>query len=106
VLEAIQPATVARMRVGIGRPPEGEAVDFVLGEFTATEREHFDAMEARALEALEVILTRGVAAGMNAFNGRLAPWEESGPAAGPGPDRKAPEAPRQNDCYRTGEEGR
>jgi PTH1 family peptidyl-tRNA hydrolase len=106
VLEAIRPATVARMRIGIGRPPEGETVDFVLREFTATERERFAAMEARALEALEVILTRGVAAGMNACNGRPAPWEESGPAAGPGLDRTAPGAPQEDDRHRAGEEGR
>ena len=106
VLEAIQPATVARMRIGIGRPAEGETVDFVLGEFTATERERFETMEARALEALEVILTRGVAAGMNAYNGRLAPWEEKEPAAGPGPDRTAPGDPHEDDRHRAGEEGR
>lgn len=92
VLEALQPATVARLRIGIGRPPEGEAVDFVLGEFTATERDRFDAVMTRALEALEVILTRGVAAGMNAFNGRPAPWEESGPPRGRGLDRPSPGA--------------
>jgi peptidyl-tRNA hydrolase, PTH1 family len=93
VLEAMQPATPARLRVGIGRPPEGGAVDHVLGEFSTGERARFDAMLERALEALELILTRGVAAGMNAFNGRLAPWEESGPPpAGRGLDSPAPGA--------------
>jgi peptidyl-tRNA hydrolase, PTH1 family len=89
VLEAVGPAPVARMRVGIGRPSEGDAVDHVLGEFAATERARFDRVLERALEALELILTRGLAAGMNAFNGRPAPWEESGPDPGRGLDSPA-----------------
>jgi PTH1 family peptidyl-tRNA hydrolase len=92
VLEAVAPATVARMRVGIGRPPEGEAVDHVLGTFSAEERSRFDRMLERAAEVLEVVLTRGVAAAMNAFNGRPAPWEEAEAPTGRGLDSRPPGA--------------
>jgi len=87
VLETVPAETLARMRIGIGRPADGEAVDHVLGEFAEAERQRFEQVKQRAVEALEVILTRGVAAGMNAFNGRLAPWEETAPeGSAPGRD--------------------
>ena len=46
-----------RVRVGIGRPPKGwEVADFVLAEFSATERGDLDAIVERASQAtLEVL---------------------------------------------------
>lgn len=68
---------IARIRVGVGRPETScDAVDHVLGEFSADERPKRDAVIERALEALQVALREGVATAMNRFNGLPAPWEE------------------------------
>ncbi len=80
ILDAVTPATVARMRVGVGRPERetGAAmVEHVLGAFDAQEREHFEQILVRALEALHVILKQGVQPAMNRFNGLPAPWDET-----------------------------
>jgi PTH1 family peptidyl-tRNA hydrolase len=83
VLAAVSPASVARMRVGVGRPIVADgAVDHVLGDFAPEEWARFEQVVERALEALQVALRRGITPAMNQFNGLPAPWEE-GPA-GPG----------------------
>ncbi len=58
-----------RLRVGIGRPPVGmDAVDFVLGRFTAGERKIVaDAVE-QAAEAVLCWANEGIDACMNRFN--------------------------------------
>ncbi|MFH1144037.1 MAG: aminoacyl-tRNA hydrolase [Candidatus Eisenbacteria bacterium] len=77
VLAALAPASVARMRVGVGRPREGaDAVEHVLDEFTPVEWTNMERMVARAVDALEVLLTRGLTAAMDRYNGLPAPWEE------------------------------
>jgi len=84
VLGALYPASVARMRIGVGRPPGAEgAVEHVLGEFADEEWGRFEEVLARALEALQVVLRRGVVPAMNHFNGLPAPWEGAEPG---GPD--------------------
>ena len=64
----------ARLRVGVGAPRPGEAVDHVLGRFDAGERDAADAAVSRAAEAVGVWLREGLAAAMNRFN---APDKES-----------------------------
>lgn len=69
----------ARLRVGIGRPPERVPAEaFVLQEFPPAEREPLEAALARGCEALEVLVRDGIEAAMNRFN------------AGPGPEPPAP----------------
>jgi PTH1 family peptidyl-tRNA hydrolase len=62
-----------RLRIGIGRPEPGRAPDglvgFVLGRFREDERSRVDEAVARAAQAVECAVTRGVAAAMNEFNG-------------------------------------
>jgi PTH1 family peptidyl-tRNA hydrolase len=59
-----------RVRVGIGRPPEGwDAADYVLGRFTDDERAVIALAVERAADAVLAILAHGVDAAMNAFNG-------------------------------------
>ncbi len=90
VLAAVGSAELARLRIGVGRPNAADgAVDHVLGDFAAEEWAQFEQVLARAVEALQVILRRGVAPAMNQFNGLPAPWEEElpgsdRPAGGPG----------------------
>ena len=48
------------MRVGIGRPPgRQDAADFVLKDFSATERKELDLLVVEAADAAELLLERG-----------------------------------------------
>ncbi|MCD0460705.1 aminoacyl-tRNA hydrolase [Roseiconus lacunae] len=58
-----------RLRVGIGRPPEGWAVtDYVLGKFSKQEQETFEAATTRAAHAAISFVTDGVDSTMSQFN--------------------------------------
>lgn len=73
VSQAIGPA-YNRIRVGIGRPSAGKSkvVSYVLGGFDKTERDALPCVLDRAADAIVCILTEGVQAAMNRYNG-LAP---------------------------------
>jgi PTH1 family peptidyl-tRNA hydrolase len=59
----------ARVRVGVGRPGEGDMVKHVLSKFAPDERDVIrDAIE-RAAEAVECLVRDGVDKAMNEFNG-------------------------------------
>jgi peptidyl-tRNA hydrolase, PTH1 family len=59
----------SRLRIGIGPVPEDwDAVDFVLGKFTAAERETIDNTLDRAADGAECWATEGTEASMNKFN--------------------------------------
>ena len=73
VIEYLQSDQVPRLRLGI-RPgdaaPAGDAlVEFVLGAFTAEEREPLEAMVQRAADSCELWLSEGTQAAMARFNG-------------------------------------
>jgi PTH1 family peptidyl-tRNA hydrolase len=58
-----------RVRLGIGPDhPLGNSADFVLAEFPRKDREAVAALVERAADALEVILTNGLAEAMSRFN--------------------------------------
>jgi peptidyl-tRNA hydrolase, PTH1 family len=58
-----------RIRVGIGRPPgRMDPADFVLRNFRAAERGAVPGMLARAADAAEVLIERGLAAAQNEFH--------------------------------------
>ena len=57
-----------RLRVGIGRPTHGDAVDYVLGDFTPDERITIDEVYERVVSAVELWLAEGIAAAMNRYN--------------------------------------
>ncbi|MGR6967524.1 aminoacyl-tRNA hydrolase [Geodermatophilus sp. URMC 61] len=60
-----------RVRVGIGRPPgRQDAADFVLKDFSATERKELDLLLAEAADATEELLTRGLEAAQNVVHPR------------------------------------
>jgi PTH1 family peptidyl-tRNA hydrolase len=55
-----------RVRVGIGRPPgRQDPADFVLKDFSATERKELDLLVAEAADATELLLERGLEAAQN-----------------------------------------
>ena len=58
----------ARVRLGIGRPTEREAVDWVLGRFSAAEQEQSAQAIKYAADALEKWVTTGIVETMNTYN--------------------------------------
>ena len=59
-----------RIRVGIGRPPEGcSVIDYVLEGFSAVENEKLDEIIDRAAAAIACLLREGMGAAMTSYNG-------------------------------------
>lgn len=78
---ALGTQAVPRVRLGIGRPPEGvEAAEFVLQAFRPEEAGAMDAAAARAALAVKQIVIEGLAASMNLYN--AAPRDAEARAAG------------------------
>jgi PTH1 family peptidyl-tRNA hydrolase len=60
-----------RVRVGIGRPPgRQDPADFVLRDFSATERKELDLLVAEAADATEMLLERGLEGAQNVIHQR------------------------------------
>lgn len=58
-----------RLRVGVGRPPEGwDPADYVLGSWSAAEQPAAAALVDRAADAFEAIVRDGFSRAMNSFN--------------------------------------
>ncbi len=58
-----------RVRVGIGRPPgRMDPADFVLRDFRPEERKELPFIVNRAADAVETLLSKGLAAAQNAFH--------------------------------------
>lgn len=58
-----------RVRLGIGRPPQGwETAAYVLGRFTAEEAPVMAETICKAAEAIETILDKGLSQAMNIYN--------------------------------------
>ncbi len=58
-----------RLRIGVGQPDPGEAVDFVLSRFRPAERKAAEEAVANAAQAVLVWVRSGTEACMNRFNG-------------------------------------
>ncbi|GAA4695285.1 aminoacyl-tRNA hydrolase [Phytohabitans rumicis] len=59
-----------RVRFGIGRPPgRQDPADFVLSDFSATERKELEFLVDRAADVVETVVTRGVEVAQNTYNG-------------------------------------
>ncbi|MBI2266834.1 MAG: aminoacyl-tRNA hydrolase [Armatimonadetes bacterium] len=59
----------ARIRIGIGRPPEGwDPADYVLTPFHTAEKDIIQQAVLRAADAVETIMDQGLEAAMNRFN--------------------------------------
>ncbi|HEX4016506.1 MAG TPA: aminoacyl-tRNA hydrolase [Frankiaceae bacterium] len=59
----------ARVRVGIGRPPgRMEAADFVLRDFSPTERKELPLLVERGADAVITLLRQGLSAAQNLFH--------------------------------------
>lgn len=63
-----------RIRMGVGEKPKGyDLVDWVLGHFNKEERAAMEEATAKAVRAVELMLTEGADAAMNEFNRKLVP---------------------------------
>ena len=69
----------ARLRIGVGQPTVGEAVDFVLSKFKPGERAAVEEAVANAAQAALVWVRSGLEACMNRFNGGDDPKAEKKP---------------------------
>jgi peptidyl-tRNA hydrolase, PTH1 family len=59
-----------RVRVGIGRPPgRMDPANYVLRDFSASERKELALVFDRAADAAETLISQGLAAAQNMFNG-------------------------------------
>ncbi len=69
ILQHLGKADFIRVRVGIGRPPEGWKVNnYVLSRFTAEEQEPWNELCKRAADSVQAVLADGLAKAMNKFN--------------------------------------
>jgi PTH1 family peptidyl-tRNA hydrolase len=60
-----------RLRIGIGRGHDPDAIDRVLGNFSASEAQELPAIVDRAVAGVELWLTQGVTAAMNLVNAKV-----------------------------------
>jgi len=69
IVKAIATPDFVRVRVGVGRPPgRQDAADYVLKPFSATERKELDLVIALAADAVEDLLTKGLAEAQQRFH--------------------------------------
>ena len=68
IIEALASLAFPRLRVGIGRPPDNNAVNYVLSNFTADEQITLESVYERVVAAVELFLREGIEAAMNAYN--------------------------------------
>lgn len=59
---------IPRLRIGIGAAPDRGAIDHVLGRFFDEEKPAVEAAVARAIEAVNCAIDKGLVSAMNTFN--------------------------------------
>lgn len=69
IISHLESRDFLRVRVGIGRPPEGEnPIDYVLGDFLPEEKLQIENIIPRVSEAIACFLKEGIAMAMNRYN--------------------------------------
>jgi peptidyl-tRNA hydrolase, PTH1 family len=68
VLNKLGSLSVSRLRIGIGSPRYGDAVNYVLSDFTEPEAAELKPVLPRAVSAVECWVAEGMEAAMNKFN--------------------------------------
>ncbi len=69
IIQMVGTSDFPRLRIGIGRPPELDAIDHVLSGFPSEERPLIEEAISRAVEAVETTFREGLAVAMNKYNG-------------------------------------
>lgn len=76
IIERLGIDAFARLRLGVGRPPNGiETSDFVLDRFLPEEEAQVTDMKTRGIDAVVLMLRDGLEAAMNTYNRRFLPEE-------------------------------
>jgi PTH1 family peptidyl-tRNA hydrolase len=75
VTEVLGSPDYLRVRVGIGRPPQGDAVEYVLSDFSEIEARELPDVVDRAVLAVEAIFERGIERAMNHVNTKPKPQQ-------------------------------
>ncbi|HEY3307072.1 MAG TPA: aminoacyl-tRNA hydrolase [Desulfuromonadaceae bacterium] len=70
IIEQLGKGDFIRMRIGIGRPPQGETVNYVLGNIPPEQMESLSQVLDGGLDMLETMLAEGVPKAMSLFNNR------------------------------------
>jgi PTH1 family peptidyl-tRNA hydrolase len=74
IIAALGSRDFVRVRIGVGRPPPGmDPVDFVLLDFSPTERQLIEEAITKVGEAVPFLLKEGLAAAMNKYNQKESP---------------------------------
>ena len=69
ITSALRTRDYYRLRVGIGRPPgRMDPADYVLHDFAATERAELPEVIGRSADAIEALMTKGLAEAQNQFH--------------------------------------
>lgn len=68
IIQCVGTQAFPRVRVGIGSPPPGQMVEYVLSRFQPQEQPIIEEALQRAADAVETIIAEGVQAAMNRFN--------------------------------------
>ncbi len=69
IIDALGSEDFARLRFGIGRPPEGQSVgSHVLEPFDAAESEQIAIRIEQAVDAIDAVLEHGISVAMDRFN--------------------------------------
>lgn len=68
IIQLLNTQAFPRVRVGIGNPPPGQMVEYVLSRFTPQERSIIEEALQRAADAVETAIAEGVQSAMNRFN--------------------------------------
>lgn len=69
VIAELGSSETLRLRVGVGRPPRGDATSFVLSPFSADEQRSLPALLERAADAVELVARDGISKAASVFNG-------------------------------------
>lgn len=68
IIASLESEEFLRIRVGIGRPDDGDEVAYVLSDFTAAEKGLIKQAIATVSDAIYCILAEGIEAAMNRYN--------------------------------------
>lgn len=69
IIERLGADSFLRLRIGIGRPPHNDAVDYVLSRFTREEQVVVDRIVDSVPAMVRCVLEEGIAEAMNRYNG-------------------------------------
>jgi PTH1 family peptidyl-tRNA hydrolase len=70
IMEQLGKGEFTRLRIGIGRPPHGDTVNYVLGNIPPAEMEIMQRVLDGGIEMLEMMLREGLPKAMSLFNNR------------------------------------